>query len=192
MLVVHRNQTCPRKLREVRAFAASIESPLLGWVYISYLAVHSRDLNFLRKCSSAPRYRPAVARPGSGGLLRLRSDAENGRMRAASWLRDFRKRSRVPRCAHLNGLDVGHGAPRGRKMPSATSFCSRCGPAKIIAGINHGGSGTAWPARGAMRGHRARAAAAATRQKMRKARGMVLQQFVSPRSVSDALEIYEG
>ena len=129
---------------------------------------------------------------GQLSISRVRSDAGEGRMRAASWLRDFSERLQGPRRAHFNGLDVGHGAPRGHKMPTATSSCSRCGPAKIIAGVNHGGTGTAWPARGAMRGHGAHAVAVATPQIMRNATSIVLQQFVSPPSVSDTLANYEG
>ena len=96
----------------------------------------------------------------------MRSDAGEGRIRAASWLRDFSERLRGPGRAHFNGLDVGHGARRGRKMPTATSSCSRCAPAKIIAGVNQEGAGTAWPARGAMRGHGSHAAATARRQRI--------------------------
>ena len=103
---------------------------------------------------------------GQFSISRMRSDASEGRMRVASWLRDFSKRSRGLRRAHLNGLDVGHGAPRGRKMPTATSSCSRCAPAKIIAGVNQEGAGMAWPARGAMRGHGSHAAATARRQRI--------------------------
>ena len=90
---------------------------------------------------------------GQLSISRMRSDAGEGRMRVASWLRDFNERLRDPRRAHFNGLDVGHGAPRGSKMQSATSSCSRCTTAKIIAGVNHEGTGTAWPARGAVCGH---------------------------------------
>ena len=104
---------------------------------------------------------------GQLSILRTRnSDAGEGRMRVASWLRDFNERLRDPRRAHFNGLDVGHGAPRGRKMPTATSSCSRCAPAKIIAGVNHEGTGTAWPARGAVCGHGSHAAAAARRERI--------------------------
>ena len=90
---------------------------------------------------------------GELSILCTRSDAGEGRMRVASWLQDFNERLRGSRRAHFNGLDVGHGAPRGRKMPTATSSCSRCTTAKIIAGVNHEGTGTAWPARGAVCGH---------------------------------------
>ena len=90
---------------------------------------------------------------GQLSISRMRSDAGEGRMRVASWLQDFNERLRGSRRAHFNGLDVGHGAPRGRKMPTATSSCSRCATAKIIAGFNHEVTGTAWPARGAVCGH---------------------------------------
>ena len=103
---------------------------------------------------------------GELSILCTRSDAGEGRMRVASWLQDFNERLRGSRRAHFNGLDVGHGAPRGRKMPTATSSCSRCAPAKIIAGVNHEGTGTAWPARGAVCGHGSHAAAAARRQRI--------------------------
>ena len=122
------------------------------------VVLHVLQHHGLRRHTDSPR--------GQLSISRMRSDASEGRMRVASWLRDFSERLRGPRRAHFNGLDVGHGAPRGRKMPTATSSCSRCATAKIIAGVNHEGTGTAWPARGAVCGHGSHAAAAARRQRI--------------------------
>ena len=60
-----RIETCPRKLREVRAFVDSIESPLLR-VGLHFLP--RATLIFCVDVVPAPRYGPAVARRGSGGL----------------------------------------------------------------------------------------------------------------------------
>ena len=117
---------------------------------------------------------------GELSILCTRSDAGEGRMRVASWLQDFNERLRGPRRAHFNGLDVGHGAPRGRKMPTATSSCSRCATAKIIAGFNHEVTGTAWPARGAVCGHGSHAAAAARRQRIWDNDGIISLQTKRP------------
>jgi len=117
---------------------------------------------------------------GELSILCTRSDAGEGRMRVASWLQDFNERLRGSRRAHFNGLDVGHGAPRGRKMPTATSSCSRCATAKIIAGFNHEVTGTAWPARGAVCGHGSHAAAAARRQRIWDNDGIISLQTKRP------------
>ena len=103
---------------------------------------------------------------GELSISRVRNDAAEGRTRLTSWLPDFCERLAGLRGAHFNGLDAGHGAPRRGKMPSATSSCSRRRPAKIIAGINGGGSVTVWAARGARRGHGSHAAAAARRERI--------------------------
>ena len=129
---------------------------------------------------------------GELSILCTRSDAGEGRMRVASWLQDFNERLRGSRRAHFNGLDVGHGAPRGRKMPTATSSCSRCATAKIIAGVNQEGAGTAWPARGAMRGHGSHAAAAARRQRISISTALFHCKTKRPRCRCDRLSKYEG
>ena len=130
---------------------------------------------------------------GELSILCTRSDAGEGRMRVASWLQDFNERLRGSRRAHFNGLDVGHGAPRGRKMPTATSSCSRCTTAKIIAGVNHEGTGTAWPARGAVCGHGSHAAAARGETTENLGRDVIiLLQNDTTRRRCDRLANYEG
>ena len=80
----------------------------------NFVVLHVLQHHGLRQHTGSPH--------GELSIFCVRSDTDEGRTRAVSWLKDFCERLVGLRGAHFNGLDAGHGAPRRGKMPSATSF----------------------------------------------------------------------